>query len=462
MQPKHLAQPPTLEYSWPTSPDQWLPDSGDSLFRGIGVRETPVSLAADSRWPAFFPAPIGLLTAGAGRHTVLERVVGPMIVNRFPLVMAVSLCRETLSPRHYRRDLVMRRIEESGAAAVQFIAPGDALTAALEAVASEPDARAAARIPKARLDASELPLTRTFALSDAYLVYEGRLAESSTSVDGSPIYEQPWLDVGSHRIYFLEVTAVHLRTAVARGERQIAWHSLPLWNSDAVVPAPDYDDAALARQRYVKTYTPDYRFPSSGTVAFEPDEIVGDMSIRHLPRLAADQVVVDNERARWPCFFPSSAGVLSAWQADSRPTAMPCGSSAVVSRFPFTFAACISNSAINERYAPRATLQVIRQQNRFGIGVPYTSPDVVRAISYLGNVSVRDDPGKVHHAGLTALDGGPSPVLAQLPIHFDCRVAREVNLGTHVMVLAEVERIYVRRDVTPERPLRWLPWATLV
>jgi flavin reductase (DIM6/NTAB) family NADH-FMN oxidoreductase RutF len=462
MKPRDLAQPPTLEYAWPTSAEACGSDGGDRLFRDIEVRETAASLAADSRWPAFFPSPIGLVTAGAGPHTVLERVVGPMIVNRFPLVMAVSLCHEALSSRHHRRDSMMRRIEASGAAAVQFVAPGDALAAALDAVASEPDARAAARIPQSRLGVRELTLTGTNALSEAYLVYEGRLAECATSIDGSRIYDQPWLDVGSHRIYFLEVLAIHLKTAIARGERQIAWHSLPLWDSGLPVPAPEYDDAALARQRYVKTYTPDYRFPSAGTVAFEPDEIVGDMSIRHLPRLAANQVVVDNERARWPCFFPSSAGIATAWQADGRPTAMPCGSTAVVSRLPFTFAACISNSAINERYAPRATLGVLREQGRLGIGVPYTSPDVVRAISYLGNISVRDDADKVRHAGLTAVGGGPSPLLAQLPIHFDCRVAREINLGTHVMVLAEVERIHVRQDVTCDRPLRWLPWARVV
>jgi flavin reductase (DIM6/NTAB) family NADH-FMN oxidoreductase RutF len=87
---------------------------------------------------------------------------------------------------------------------------------------------------------------------------------------------------------------------------------------------------------------------------------------------------------------------------------------------------------------------------------------VVRAISYMGNVSSRVDPEKVRHAGLTGLRGGGAPVIAELPIHFDCRVAAEVNLGTHVMVLAEVERVHVRRDVTPEQPIGWLPWATVV
>jgi flavin reductase (DIM6/NTAB) family NADH-FMN oxidoreductase RutF len=141
---------------------------------------------------------------------------------------------------------------------------------------------------------------------------------------------------------------------------------------------------------------------------------------------------------------------------------MPCGSTAVVSRLPFTIATCISNSAINERYAPRATLDIIRRRGSFGVGVPYTDDAVVRAVSYLGNISARDDGDKVVHAGLAALPGNASPVLAQLPIHFDCRVSGELLLGTHVMVLGEIERIHVRRDLTPDRPLRWSPWASVV
>jgi flavin reductase (DIM6/NTAB) family NADH-FMN oxidoreductase RutF len=463
MQPRTIPDLIGSTYVWPDAPlDRGFAGRHGSVFRSARLDETRSSLTADSRWPAFFPSPICLLTADGGSQTALERVVGPMIVNRFPLIMAVSVCRESLSDRHYARHATMQRIEESGAAAVQFLAPGAALDAALEAVTRLPDARTAERIPQAGLSCRELSITGTGALEAAYLVYEGRLAQPAVSIEGHRIYDVPWLDVGSHRIYFLEVVAIHLKTSIARGERQIAWQSLPLWHGDATVSSPNYDGAALLSQKYVKTYTPHYRFPSAGTVAFEPDETVGEMSTKHLPPLATDQVIVDNERARWPCFFPSSAGIVTAWRDDGRATAMPCGSSGIVSRFPLTFAACISNSAINERYAPRASLEIVRARRRLGIGVPFDDPHVVRAISYLGNISARGDADKVRHAGLTALEGGDSPLIAELPIHFDCSVTREVNLGTHIMVLAQVEDIHVRCDVTPEHALTWLPWATVV
>lgn len=432
------------------------------LFISASLDEDRSTLAADSRWPAFFPSPICLLTSGSGPNAVVERVVGPMIVNRFPLVMAVSVCRETLSERHHARQAMMSAIESTGRAAVQFLAPGEALAAALEAIAHEPDARATERLPRSGLPSSDLALAHTRALRDAYLVYEGRLAEPGLSLDGEPTLPAPWYDIGSHRVYFLEVLAIHLKTDIARGTRQVAWHSLPRWSPPPPVTPARYDPSALTQQSYVKTYTPNYRFPASGTVAFEADETIGDMSVRHLEPLARGQVVVDNERARWPCFFPSSAGMVTAWCDDGRPTAMPCGSSGVISRLPLTFALCVSNSAINERYAPRATLATVRKRGRFGVGVPFAGDEVVRAISYLGNISARTDPDKVAHSGMTVLDGGPSPVLAQLPIHFECAVSGEILLGTHVMVLGTVDRIHVRHDLTQECPLTWEPWASIV
>jgi flavin reductase (DIM6/NTAB) family NADH-FMN oxidoreductase RutF len=464
MHSRSIVQQAQLPYSWPDVAlgPRFTPSEFDSLFCTTTLAEDAASMAADSRWPAFFPSPICLLTAGSGERAVLERVVGPMIVNRFPLIMAVSLCRETLSDRHYARRETMAEIERSGAASVQFLAPGPSLSSALAAVAAEPDAHTMDRLGRSTLRTSPAALTRTQVIDESYLIYEGRLAEPGVSLEGHRIYDRPWLDVGSHRVYFLEVVAIHLKTPIARGERQIAWHSLPVWEPRITVSSPEYDGSLLASQRYVKSYTPDYRFPSPGTVAFEADEVAGEMSIRHLPPLAADQVSVDNDRARWPCFFPSSAGIVTAWQDNGSASAMPCGSTAIVARFPLTFATCISNSAINERYAPRATLNVVRARQRLGIGVPFADPHVVRAISYMGNVSSRVDPDKVRHAGLTGLRGGGAPVIAELPIHFDCRVAAEVNLGTHVMVLAEVERVHVRRDVTPEQPIGWLPWATVV
>jgi flavin reductase (DIM6/NTAB) family NADH-FMN oxidoreductase RutF len=82
-------------------------------------------------------------------------------------------------------------------------------------------------------------------------------------------------------------------------------------------------------------------------------------------------------------------------------------------------------------------------------------------MAYLGNVSYAVDCDKVAHSGLHAIDGASTPILAELPVHFDCKVIDRVYLGTHLMFLGEVERVFVRPDVTPENPLAWCPWPVV-
>jgi flavin reductase (DIM6/NTAB) family NADH-FMN oxidoreductase RutF len=52
-------------------------------------------------------------------------------------------------------------------------------------------------------------------------------------------------------------------------------------------------------------------------------------------------------------------------------------------------------------------------------------------------------------------------VLSAVPIHYDCEVVGEIQLGTHIMFLGEVRRILVRDDVTNDNPLEWYPWPAV-
>jgi flavin reductase (DIM6/NTAB) family NADH-FMN oxidoreductase RutF len=177
---------------------------------------------------------------------------------------------------------------------------------------------------------------------------------------------------------------------------------------------------------------------------------------------------VDNERARWPCFFPSSPGVITTWGKDDRASAMPCGSTTVISRHPMVIAICVSYAPINERYAPRSSLERIRTIKRFGCGVPYIDDEIVGAINYLGNISFDQDPGKIENCGMTLIEEkaargaiSRTPVFKDLPIHFDCRVTGSELLGTHEMFFGEVERILIRDDLDASNPLEWCPWPEL-
>lgn len=446
-------------YLWPSSPSDrsaWAEvDGWDYLERTMP--ETDDELADDTAWPAFFPAAVCLLTASDGERSVLEREVGASIVNRFPYIVAVSICRSDLSARHHARSVFMDVLERSGAATLQFLEPGDRLDRALEAIGTLPDAEADRRLERSGLETRPSATNSTPALQDAYLVYETRLVQPQRDFEGRMVCEQPWVDIGSHRVYFLEINAIGMRRDIAEGSNTIRWRSLPAWRPTAPTPAPP-ERTQRAIEGYSKGYTPRYAYPSSTTAAFEYDEIVEGLAYKFLAPLPEDQVEVDNDRARWPAFFPSSVGLITTWTEDGSPNLMPCGSTTVVSRHPFVISPCVSYAAINVRYAPRFTLDRIRRSGRFGCSVPFISDQLVEAMKYSGNISFATDPDKVSNSGLTL---GPhseyGPVIAESPIHYDCEVVDEIFLGTHSMFLGEVRRILVRTDVTPENPLEWYP-----
>ncbi|RYD75665.1 MAG: hypothetical protein EOP84_17960, partial [Verrucomicrobiaceae bacterium] len=353
----------SYRYTWPresfaTHPQWSKTDDGDAFVRSMP--ETEEELNADSRWPALFPSPVCLVTTNDGNTMALEKVVGASIVNRFPYVIALSFCRKHLSGRHHVRNVFMEMLERSGTAAIQYLPPGPDLDAALAAVAEVPDSHTDQRIQHSGLSTRPALTCQAPVLNASYMVYEARLVQPGRDMYGEPIYQEPWVDLGSHRVYFLEITAIQLREDIARGDAQIHWHALPSWTPESPLQVPEKVGEQVSQNgRYQKGYNPQYSFPSAGTIAFEPDELVNGMAVKYLPPLPEDQVEIDNDRARWPCFFPSSAGMITTWTASGQPNLMPCGSTTVLSRHPMIIAACISYAAINVRYAPRASLDQV-------------------------------------------------------------------------------------------------------
>jgi flavin reductase (DIM6/NTAB) family NADH-FMN oxidoreductase RutF len=452
-------------YRWPTADlkndPRWRPVEGKPTL----MREMPESedeLTADSRWPAFFPSPICLVSASDGTNVALEKVVGASIVNRFPYVIALSFCKQELSLRHHARRAFTDVLECGGCVAVQYLPPGPDLDRAMGSITAVPDAETSSRIGRTGLPVRKGITNDAPIFESAYMAYEARLARPGRDFEGRPIYQEPWVDVGSHRVYFLEINAIQLRQDIALGESQIHWSSLPAWQQQIHDDGERLENVETIRHSgYKKPYTPHYVFPSAGTAAFEFDGLENGMAVKHLPPLPEDQIEVDNDRARWPCFFPSSAGMITTWADDGLPNLMPCGSTTVLSRHPMIIAPCISYAAINQRYAPRATLDILRTTGTFGCGVPFIGDEIVRAIKYAGNTSIAEDPNKIRNSGLRVERWERAPQLSDLPVHFECEVRGEVRLGTHILFLGEVRRILVRADVTPENPLEWCPWAAV-
>jgi flavin reductase (DIM6/NTAB) family NADH-FMN oxidoreductase RutF len=454
-----------FSYKWPYSAldpaSGWhANEAGTCLQRDLP--ETAEQLAADSRWPAFFPSPICFVTTTDGNEVGFEKVVGPSIVNRFPYIAALSFCRETLSDRHHVRGRFAELLEAGGSVAIQFLPQGNQLAMAMKVIAETPEDKTSERLKLAGLGTRPGQTVEAPVLNDAYLVYEGKLVEQGKDFFGDTIYEKAWADVGSHRVYFMEITAIQLRDDIAEGKSQIHWQGLPEWSPDPSLPTPGgvTPKSGLA-EHYQKGYTPRYKFPAANTVAFEPDDTGHGMAIKHLGPLPEDQVEANNDRARWPCFFPSPTGMITAWADEGQANLMPCGSTTIISRHPLIIAPCVSYSAINERYAPRASLEIIRKAGSFGCGVAYINDEMTKAIRYSGTTSFANDPEKIANSGLHTSRRPLAPQLDDLPIHFECDLVGEIRMGTHIMFLGEVKSILVRGDLSVDNPMSWCPWADI-
>jgi flavin reductase (DIM6/NTAB) family NADH-FMN oxidoreductase RutF len=452
-------------YRWPT--ESLTESRGWRPSRTPGFIERPMPepeemLASDSRWPAIFPSALCLVTTGDGETCAIEKVVGPCIVNRFPLVMSLNFCRRALSQRHYARRSFMDMLEANGTAAVQFLAPGPSLSHMLSCIEEIPDERATERIASSGLATRSARWNASPVFQRSYLVYEGRLVKPSRDFDGERIFDHPYTDIGSHRMYFLEVEGIQLREDLASGSDQLLWQSLPQWqprNGERGLRPVDW--SLRPAGKYIKGFTPYYAFPSANTIAFLADGHAHGMAYKRLPPLVHGQVEVDNDAARWPCFFPSSLGMITTRDVDGRPNVMPCGSTVVVSRSPLSIGIAVGYARVNERYSPRASLDNLRHTGRFGCGVAYASLDLAEAIRYLGTTSIAEEPSKVDSSGLVLNSDVDQPLLPGLPLHFDCRIVHEQRLGTHVLFVGQVERILCRSDVDVNNALTWAPFAAV-
>jgi hypothetical protein len=266
-----------FRYVWPGCGAFDAPGWGrtqDGEYRIRAMPESREELDRDSRWPVFFPSPICITTASDRGIAHVEKVVGASIVNRFPYVVALSYCREPLSSRHYVRRTFMEALEVSRRAAVQFLMPGEPLRALMSAIANVPEDR-----PEERLAAAGLAARGTVPVfDDAYLVYQCRLAEPRRDFDGAPIYADPWTDIGSHRVYFLEIESIALDENIASGRAPLHWRSLPVWRG---APRRHRSDPALAARRQEtlsrgalsRLISPTMSFPAAAPSPLTPTSI---------------------------------------------------------------------------------------------------------------------------------------------------------------------------------------------
>jgi flavin reductase (DIM6/NTAB) family NADH-FMN oxidoreductase RutF len=111
----------------------------------------------------------------------------------------------------------------------------------------------------------------------------------------------------------------------------------------------------------------------------------------------------------------------------------------------------------------RQTLKGIRKNNNFSVNVP--SVDLVKETDYCGIISgsqtdkASDCKFKVFYGKLKT-----APLIDQFPVNLECRVVHMLNLGSHTLVIGQIEEVHItdscltngKPDVDKIKPLLWV------
>jgi len=110
----------------------------------------------------------------------------------------------------------------------------------------------------------------------------------------------------------------------------------------------------------------------------------------------------------------------------------------------------------------RHTLKGVKQNGTFSVNVP--SADLVKETDYCGIVSGRDT-DKVADCEFDVFYGklSTAPMIGQCPVNLECRVVHSLNLGSHDLIVGQIEEVYAtescltdgRPDTTKFRPFLW-------
>ena len=98
----------------------------------------------------------------------------------------------------------------------------------------------------------------------------------------------------------------------------------------------------------------------------------------------------------------------------------------------------------------RYTLKAIRENGVFSVNVP--SAELVRETDYCGLVSGTTKADKVKDCNFTIFYGKlkNAPLIEQCPVNLECKVVHILTLGSHTLLIAQIEEVHVSEDCMTE------------
>ncbi len=115
----------------------------------------------------------------------------------------------------------------------------------------------------------------------------------------------------------------------------------------------------------------------------------------------------------------------------------------------------------------RHTLKGVKQNGTFSVNIP--SVELVKETDYCGLVSGKET-DKVADCKFNIFYGklGNAPLISECPVNLECHVLHILNLGSHEMVVGQIEEVYAtdscltdgELDVTKINPFLWVTRPT--
>lgn len=115
----------------------------------------------------------------------------------------------------------------------------------------------------------------------------------------------------------------------------------------------------------------------------------------------------------------------------------------------------------------RHTLKGVKQNGTFSVNIP--SIEMVKEADYCGTISGRQA-DKVADCKFSLFYGKleNAPLISECPVNLECKTIHILNLGSHEMVVGQIEEVYVtdtcltngEPDVTKIKPFLWVMGPT--
>ncbi|MBK5113620.1 MAG: flavin reductase family protein [Candidatus Heimdallarchaeota archaeon] len=139
--------------------------------------------------------------------------------------------------------------------------------------------------------------------------------------------------------------------------------------------------------------------------------------------------------------YPAPAALVSAYDEKGKPNAMTAAWISNICADPVTLVVGIRDT--------RYTYELIVKSGCFGVNIP--SVKIAEETDYFGIVSGRDV-NKFKKTGLKVFKGKEVnvPLIEQCPINIECKLTKQVKIGTHDAFFGEVLKVYYDESMINE------------